>query len=160
MNKLTHIDDDGAARMVDVSDKDTTERVALACATVRMLPETLKMIVEGSHKKGDVLAVARIAGIQAAKQCSNLIPLCHPLMLTSVTVDLDPDEKNNFIDDPQERETRQTPARLNQVSNMAFSFKIPELAVHLKSLHRALINDEARMAALQKRASALVEKTS
>jgi cyclic pyranopterin phosphate synthase len=97
LNKLTHIDDDGAARMVDVSDKDTTERVALASATVRMQPETLKMIVEGSHKKGDVLAVARIAGIQAAKQCSNLIPLCHPLMLTSVTVDLDPDEKNNCI---------------------------------------------------------------
>ncbi|TNF99012.1 MAG: cyclic pyranopterin monophosphate synthase MoaC [Gammaproteobacteria bacterium] len=97
MNKLTHIDDDGAARMVDVSDKDTTERVATAAATVKMLPDTLKMVIEGSHKKGDVLAVARIAGIQAAKQCSTLIPLCHPLMLTSVNVDLLPDEANSCI---------------------------------------------------------------
>jgi len=97
MSKLTHIDENGSARMVDVSDKDKTERVAVAQSVITMQPETLKMVVEGSHKKGDVLAVARIAGIQAAKQCSNLIPLCHPLMLSSVEVELTPDEAKNCI---------------------------------------------------------------
>ncbi|MCB1673893.1 MAG: cyclic pyranopterin monophosphate synthase MoaC, partial [Pseudomonadales bacterium] len=81
---LTHLDDKGAARMVDVSEKSSTVRVAVAEATVKMLPQTLNMIIEGKHAKGDVLAVARIAGIQAAKKTSELIPLCHPLMLSSV----------------------------------------------------------------------------
>ncbi len=85
---FTHIDANGKAHMVDVGGKASTERVARAQARVFMSAETLAMIDEGSHKKGDVLSVARIAGIQAAKQCSHLIPLCHPLMLTSVTVDL------------------------------------------------------------------------
>tara|TARA_B100000900_G_scaffold301605_1_gene260183 strand:+ start:1290 stop:1772 length:483 start_codon:yes stop_codon:yes gene_type:complete len=90
-NSLTHLDADGHARMVDVGDKATTERVARAQARVFMNPETLLMIRAGTHKKGDVLSVARIAGIQAAKQCCHLIPLCHPLMLASVTVGLDID---------------------------------------------------------------------
>ncbi|MBG09792.1 MAG: cyclic pyranopterin monophosphate synthase MoaC [Gammaproteobacteria bacterium] len=90
-NSLTHLDADGHARMVDVGDKATTERVARAQARVFMNPETLSMIRAGTHKKGDVLSVARIAGIQAAKQCCHLIPLCHPLMLASVTVGLDID---------------------------------------------------------------------
>jgi len=97
MSKLTHIDENGSARMVDVSDKDKTERVATAQSVITMQPETLQMVIEGSHKKGDVLAVARIAGIQAAKQCSNLIPLCHPLMLSAIEVELTPDEKNHCI---------------------------------------------------------------
>jgi len=97
VSKLTHVDDNGAARMVDVSDKDVTERVAVATARISMQPETLQMVIEGSHKKGDVLAVARIAGIQAAKQCANLIPLCHPLMLTAIDVELTPDETNSCI---------------------------------------------------------------
>ncbi len=97
MNKLTHIDETGAATMVDVSDKDQTERLAVAQGHIRMQPETLQKVIEGSHKKGDVLAVARIAGIQAAKQCSNLIPLCHPLMLTSIKVELEPDESESCI---------------------------------------------------------------
>ncbi len=78
--------------MVDVTKKSHTERSATATGFVKMQPETLRMIVEGEHKKGDVLATARIAGIQAAKKTSDLIPLCHPLMLTSVKVDLSPDE--------------------------------------------------------------------
>lgn len=97
MNRLTHIGDDGSARMVDVSDKDKTERVAIAQAVISMQPKTLQMVIEGSHKKGDVLAVARIAGIQAAKQCSSLIPLCHPLMLTAIEVELTPDEDRHCI---------------------------------------------------------------
>lgn len=85
---LTHLDSQGRANMVDVTDKAVTSRKAVAQAVVRMRPETLEMIVSGGHPKGDVFAVARIAGIQAAKKTSDLIPLCHPLMLTSVKVEL------------------------------------------------------------------------
>jgi cyclic pyranopterin phosphate synthase len=88
---LTHLDSQGRANMVDVSDKALTVREAVAEALVRMRPETLQMIAQGDHPKGDVFAVARIAGIQAAKKTSELIPLCHPLMLTSVKVELQPE---------------------------------------------------------------------
>lgn len=88
---LTHLDSQGRANMVDVSDKALTVREAVAEARVRMRPETLQMIAQGDHPKGDVFAVARIAGIQAAKKTSDLIPLCHPLMLTSVKVELLPE---------------------------------------------------------------------
>ena len=94
---FTHLDADGKAQMVDVGGKASTERVARAQARVFMSAETLAMIDDGSHKKGDVLSVARIAGIQAAKQCSHLIPLCHPLMLTSVTVDLALDAESSCV---------------------------------------------------------------
>lgn len=96
-DSLTHIDAQGNAQMVDVTAKAVTEREARAQALISMKPETLSMIVNGEHKKGDVLAVARIAGIQAAKKCSELIPLCHPLMLTSVKVELTPDPDNNAV---------------------------------------------------------------
>nr|WP_274603807.1 cyclic pyranopterin monophosphate synthase MoaC [Pseudomonas sp. CFBP 13727] len=85
---MTHLDSQGRANMVDVTDKAMSSREAVAQARIRMLPQTLQMIVEGEHPKGDVFAVARIAGIQAAKKTSDLIPLCHPLMLTSVKVEL------------------------------------------------------------------------
>ena len=98
MSKLTHINVNGEAQMVDVSDKNETAREAKACARVVMKAETLDLIVSGSHKKGDVLAVARVAGIQAAKKCSDLIPLCHPLMLSKVSVELTPNIQNNCID--------------------------------------------------------------
>jgi cyclic pyranopterin phosphate synthase len=93
MSQLTHLDEQGAARMVDVGGKEVTGRIAVAGAYVCMLPQTLALLEQGAVKKGDVLAVARIAGIQAAKKCSDLIPLCHPLMLTSVEVsfELEPD---------------------------------------------------------------------
>lgn len=94
-SKLTHLDEAGNANMVDVSAKDVTERSACAEATVLMQPETLALIAEGGHKKGDVLSIARIAGIQAAKKCSDLIPLCHPLMLSSVKVDISLDTELN-----------------------------------------------------------------
>ncbi len=97
MSRLTHLDEQGNANMVDVSEKAVTTREATARAEVKMLPETLKLITEGGHKKGDVLAVARIAGIQAAKQTSNLIPLCHPLMLSKVTVELTPQAETNSV---------------------------------------------------------------
>ena len=86
--RLSHLDEAGRAQIVDVTDKAVTARAAMATSCVRMKPETLTAIVEGDMPKGDVLAVARIAGIQAAKKCAELIPLCHPLPLSSVTVDL------------------------------------------------------------------------
>ncbi|GGO88309.1 cyclic pyranopterin monophosphate synthase accessory protein [Marinobacterium nitratireducens] len=98
MSGLTHLDEKGHARMVDVSEKAVTHREAVARAEVRMLPETLALILSGGHKKGDVLAVARIAGIQAAKRTSELIPLCHPLMLSKVEVELVPVEADSRID--------------------------------------------------------------
>lgn len=87
MNKLTHLDDHGNARMVDVGGKADTERVAIASGRIRMSPAALGAIRDGDVPKGDVLAAARIAGIMAAKKTADLIPLCHPLALTSVTVD-------------------------------------------------------------------------
>ena len=91
MSELTHIDARGQARMVDVTDKAETFREASAEARILMQPETLAMITEGRHKKGDVLATARIAGIMAAKKTWELIPMCHPLLLTSVKVELTPE---------------------------------------------------------------------
>jgi cyclic pyranopterin phosphate synthase len=90
--KLTHLSPTGEAHMVDVSAKDATQRVAVAEGRVVMLPETLALIIAGDAKKGDVLGTARIAGIMAAKRTHELIPLCHPLALNQVTVDLTPDE--------------------------------------------------------------------
>ena len=87
--RLTHVDEKGQAHMVDVGNKAITERFATATALVRMQPETLALINAGDAKKGNVLAVARIAGIQAAKKCSELIPLCHPLALNAVEVHFD-----------------------------------------------------------------------
>ncbi|ADZ70607.1 cyclic pyranopterin monophosphate synthase MoaC [Polymorphum gilvum] len=88
---LTHLDARGAAHMVDVSDKAVTSRIAVVTGTVTMAPETLDLIVAGNAKKGDVLGTARIAGIMAAKRTHELIPLCHPLALSKVTVDIEPD---------------------------------------------------------------------
>ncbi|MGV0034887.1 MAG: cyclic pyranopterin monophosphate synthase MoaC [Candidatus Azotimanducaceae bacterium WSBS_2022_MAG_OTU7] len=96
-HQLTHVDARGQARMVDVGSKEITQRIAVASATVSMLPETLALVLSGEAKKGDVLAVARIAGIQAAKKCSDLIPLCHPLALTSVEVNFECDEASSKI---------------------------------------------------------------
>lgn len=88
--KLTHLDEQGHAHMVDVADKDVTHRRAVASAFIEMRPQTLDMIAAGTAAKGDVLAVARVAGIMAAKRTSELIPLCHPLALTRVAVEMEP----------------------------------------------------------------------
>ena len=96
--KLTHFDERGAARMVDVAAKAETHRVAVAGGSIRMLPATLELVRSGTAKKGDVLGVARIAAIQAAKRTSELIPLCHPVPLTSVTIDFSIDDSAARID--------------------------------------------------------------
>lgn len=98
MNRLTHLDENGAANMVDVGDKPDTVRVATAAASITMKPETLAAIMEQNLKKGDVLAAARLAGIMAAKRTSELIPLCHSLMLSKVAVELLPRPEHNRID--------------------------------------------------------------
>ena len=96
--RLTHLDAEGQARMVDVTPKPETERLAIAAGEVVMKPETLRLIREGNVKKGDVLGVARVAGIMAAKRTHELIPLCHPLLLTKVDVDFRFDEEASKIE--------------------------------------------------------------
>ena len=94
---LTHFDATGQAHMVDVGAKDATHRIAVAAGTIRMQPATLELVTSGSAKKGDVLGVARIAAIMAAKRTSDLIPLCHPLAITRVAVDFEIDAANNSV---------------------------------------------------------------
>lgn len=96
-NKLTHFDNSGNARMVDVSEKEKTTRIAVAASRIKVSKETLKLIEDGKIGKGDVLAVARVAGIMASKQTSNLIPMCHPLMVSSCNIDFDINKKENYI---------------------------------------------------------------
>ena len=92
MDKLSHLDEQGRAKMVDVSDKDITSRIAVARGTIHMRAETLALILANKVEKGDVFSVARVAGIMAAKKTSELIPMCHPLSITSVEIDLTPAE--------------------------------------------------------------------
>lgn len=97
-DKLSHLDDEGRAHMVDVGDKAVTRRTATAEARIEMEPETLRLILDGDMPKGDVFAVARLAGIMAAKKTADLIPLCHPLALSAVEVELLPDTANHAVD--------------------------------------------------------------
>jgi cyclic pyranopterin phosphate synthase len=97
MNKLTHFDSSGQAHMVDVSDKASTHRVAIATGCIQMNPNTYELIESGGHKKGDVLGIARIAGIQAAKKTADLIPLCHPIALTHVSIEFQTDKPSHTI---------------------------------------------------------------
>jgi len=96
--KLTHLDDKGRPRMVDVGAKEATARVAVARGTVRMQPETFNLVMSGGTKKGDVLTTARLAGIMAAKRTPDLIPLCHPILIDSIDVDFAPDESQSAIE--------------------------------------------------------------
>src|SRR5258708_31952021 len=98
MATLSHFDTKGAARMVDVSEKAETERLAIATATVLMAKETLDLVIKGNAKKGDVLSVARLAGIMGAKRTADLIPLCHPIALNAVVVELSCDPARNTVD--------------------------------------------------------------
>ncbi len=97
MSELTHFNQAGEAHMVDVGDKSVTRRTAIAEGRIEMLPATLELILKGEAKKGDVLGVARIAGIMAAKKTSDLIPLCHPLALTKVNIDLTPEPEIHSV---------------------------------------------------------------
>ena len=97
MSKLTHFNAEGEAHMVDVGNKAQTRRIAIAEGAIEMQPKTLDLILAGEHKKGDVLGIARVAGIMAAKRTAELIPLCHPLMLTRVEVEFSPDATRHQV---------------------------------------------------------------
>jgi cyclic pyranopterin phosphate synthase len=106
MSDFTHFNESGEAHMVDVGGKSVTHRIAITRGRIRMQPETLNKILSGTHKKGDVLGIARVAGIMAAKRTSDLIPLCHPLPLTKVEIDLLPNEEASTIECTTRAETR------------------------------------------------------
>ncbi len=97
MNPLTHFDSQGQAHMVDIGSKSDTQRLAIAQGSIRMMPQTLQLIMQGDAKKGDVLGIARIAAIQASKRTSDLIPLCHPISLTKVDVAFEIESNTNTI---------------------------------------------------------------
>src|ERR1051325_5237175 len=98
MTKLSHLDEQGRARMVDVSEKEISTRVAVARGSIHMRPETLSLIRQGKVEKGDVFSVARVAGIMAAKKTSELIPMCHPLNITSVKIELHPEDDPSRVE--------------------------------------------------------------
>ncbi|SHM59627.1 cyclic pyranopterin monophosphate synthase MoaC [Phytopseudomonas punonensis] len=140
---LTHLDSQGRANMVDVSDKAQTVREAVAEARVRMLPTTLQMIVEGEHPKGDVFAVARIAGIQAAKKTSDLIPLCHPLMLTSVKVELQADGSDAVLIRARCKLTGQTGVEMEALT----AASVAALTIYdmCKAVDRGMVIEQVRL---------------
>ena len=140
---LTHLDSQGRANMVDVSDKAQTVREAVAEARVRMQPSTLQMIVDGEHPKGDVFAVARIAGIQAAKKTSDLIPLCHPLMLTSVKVELQADGKDAVLIRARCKLTGQTGVEMEALT----AASVAALTIYdmCKAVDRGMLIEQVRL---------------
>lgn len=142
--RLTHIDEAGAARMVDVSAKDATLREAVAEGFIRMSPPTLAAIADGLVKKGDVLAVARIAGIMAAKRTADLIPLCHPLPLSGVTVDLAPTD-GGIRAEARVRTTHQTGVEMEALT--AVNVALLTIYDMAKSLDRAMVIEGVRLLA-------------
>lgn len=144
MSGLTHFDESGAARMVDVGDKPETSRIAVARGAVRMAPSTLALVREGRAAKGDVLAVARLAGIMAAKRTADLIPLCHPLALTRVEVDLAPDAAKSRVEIEARVAVRgQTGVEMEALTAVS----IAALTVYdmLKAVDRGMVVEEVRV---------------
>lgn len=144
MSELTHFDEEGHARMVDVGSKDETHRIAIAHGEIRMQPETLRLIVEGRAKKGDVLGVARVAAIMAAKKTSEIIPLCHPLMLTSINVDFQPNEATSMVEIEARVETRgQTGVEMEALTAVgAAALTIYDM---VKAVDRGMVIGEIRL---------------
>lgn len=144
MSDLTHFDEKGAAHMVDVSAKEITHRVAIARGTITMAAETLSLITEGRAKKGDVLGVARLAGIMAAKKTHDLIPLCHPLALSKVAVELTPDLASNAVDiEATVKTTGQTGVEMEALT----AVNIAALTVYdmVKAVDKAMIISDIRL---------------
>jgi len=146
--KLTHFDERGAARMVDVGAKSETHRTATAAGFIRMLPATLEVVASGTAKKGDVLGVARIAAIQAAKKTSDLVPLCHPVPLTSVNVDFTLDKKASRIEC---RATVECTARTGVEMEALTAVQVALLTIYdmCKAVDRGMTMEEIRV--LEKR---------
>jgi len=144
MAELTHFDAKGAARMVDVGAKPATRREAVARGAVRMAPATLALVRDGRSKKGDVLAVARLAGIMGAKRTADLIPLCHPLALTSVTVDLTVEETEPLVTIEARVATNgQTGVEMEALTAVS----VAALTIYdmLKAVDRAMVIEDIRL---------------
>jgi len=146
--KLTHFDERGAAHMVDVGGKDVTRRMAVAAGVIRMLPATFALVKSGTAKKGDVLGVARIAGIQAAKKTSELIPLCHPVPLTRVAVEFTLDEATSSVEC---RATVECEARTGVEMEALTAVQVALLTVYdmCKAVDRGMVIEAVRL--LEKR---------
>ena len=142
--KLTHFDERGAARMVDVAGKEETHRVAVAGGSIRMLPATLALVRSGSAKKGDVLGVARVAAIQAAKRTAELIPLCHPVPLTSVAIEFSLDEGASRVDC---RATVECTARTGVEMEALTAVQVALLTIYdmCKAVDRGMTMDNIRL---------------
>jgi len=141
---LTHFDANGQAHMVDVGDKSETTRIARAAGRIRMLPETLGHILAGDTKKGDVLGVARLAGIQAAKRTGDLIPLCHPIALTRVAVEFAVDQAASAIDC---QATTQTVGRTGVEMEALTAVSVALLTIYdmCKAIDRGMIMEDIRL---------------
>jgi cyclic pyranopterin monophosphate synthase len=144
MAEFTHFDEKGQALMVDVGEKDITIRVAVARGEIRMNPDTLKLIVEGRAKKGDVLGVARLAGIMAAKKTSDLIPLAHPLPITSVKLEFFPDAERSLI---EIEATVKVTARTGVEIEALTAASVAALTIYdmCKAVDRAMVISEIRL---------------
>ena len=142
--KLTHFDERGAAKMVDVGAKPETHRVATAAGTIRMKPATLALVLAGNASKGDVLGVARIAGIQAAKRTSELIPLCHPVSIASIAVEFTPDAAESLIEC---RATVECVARTGVEMEALTAVQVALLTIYdmCKAADRAMIMGDIRL---------------
>lgn len=142
---LTHFDAEGAAQMVDVSEKSATARVAIARGTVSMSAAALALVQSGTAKKGDVLGVARIAGIMAAKRTADLVPLCHPLALSKVTVDFEPDPEAELVRvEAQVRTTGPTGVEMEALT--AVSVACLTIYDMLKAVDKGMVIGEIRLA--------------
>jgi cyclic pyranopterin phosphate synthase len=144
MKRLSHVDRRGRARMVDISDKGETKREAVARGVITMQPETLRMIQQGSLPKGDVLAAARLAGVMAAKRVPDLIPLCHPLLLTSAEIEFTPVERAGRLDiESRVRITGRTGAEMEALTAVA----VAALTVYdmCKAVDKAMVIGSIRL---------------
>ena len=146
MSKLTHFNRSGEARMVDVGDKAISARRAIAAGRITMLPQTLELIEQGKHRKGDVLGVARVAGIMATKRTADLVPMCHPLALTHVSIDFDIDAERSAIDCRVTAETRgQTGVEMEALTGV----QVALLTIYdmCKAVDRGMVIDAVRLLA-------------
>ena len=146
MSELTHFNQAGEARMVDVGDKATTARRAVAAGRIGMLAQTLELIEQGGHKKGDVLGVARVAGIMATKRTAELVPMCHPLSLTHVSIDFEIDTANSAIECRVIAETRgQTGVEMEALNGV----QVALLTIYdmCKAVDRGMVIDGVRLLA-------------
>ena len=144
MSKLTHIDEAGRARMVDVSDKPSTERLAVAVGRIVMAPATLELALSGTGKKGEVRSVAEIAGVMAAKRTSDLIPMCHPLAISSVKVEVDPSSDGSGLEVTARVKTT-GPTGVEMEALTAASVALLTLYDMLKAADKAMVIEAVRV---------------